>query len=63
MGAMKSWKARLLVVFTVGALTLADSVPAMAYHPGGATESMFGADGLVSGEVGRLWLIKSGGVL
>ena len=47
---MKSWKARLLLVFVVGALTLAVSVPAMASHSSGAIESMFGADGPVSDE-------------
>ena len=49
---MKSWKARLLFVFTVGALVLAVSVPAMANHPGGAIESAFGPGRPVPGNDG-----------
>ncbi len=47
---MKSCKARLLLVFVVGALTLGASVPAMAFHSEGAIEDMFGAAGPVSGD-------------
>ena len=46
---MRSWKARLLLMFSMGALILAVSVPAMAFHAEGAIEEMFGAEGPVSG--------------
>ncbi len=49
---MKSWKAHLLLVFAMGALTIGLSVPAMAFHSGGAIEDMFGAEGPVSGDDG-----------